>query len=72
MANATSSSGAQSAVKSPQQRRRSKRPAGVPIAMIAVIVVKTHVQPNVVVNVKATAHHNRWIYIVSKWGVRMV
>lgn len=39
MANATSSSGAQSAVKSPQQRRRSKRPAGVPIAMIAVIVV---------------------------------
>ena len=35
-------------------------------AMIAVIAVKTHVQLNVVVSVKAMAPHNQWIYIVSK------
>ena len=27
---------------------------------------ETHVHLNVVVNVKATARHNRWIYIVLK------
>ena len=33
---------------------------------------ENHAQLNVVVSVKAMATNNRWIYIVSKWVVRMV